>query len=96
MKYIIKNCPAYAKGITMFDCTYEYTTQIFCKEITNCPLKQIVEKCKKIDCDILVNTSINGKVRKNRCGAMDGMPLCCELIGKKDILSLLEIEEVDE
>ncbi len=32
----------------------------------------------------------------NRCGAMDNMPLCCELIAKKDILNLLEIEEVDE
>ena len=91
-KYIIKNCPAFSVcGICV-----SQEAECLCKDCTDCLLKQIVKKCKNIACDVLINTSINNKGRKNRCGAMDNMPLCCELIGKKDILSLLEIEEVNE
>ena len=40
-KHIIKNCPAY-KGY----CTNEFRYGQ-CLEISDCPLKQIVELCKK-------------------------------------------------
>lgn len=103
MKYIIKNCPNYLPEFFLLGaCKCEKGSSINgkyidnCKDVTDCLLKQIVNKCKKIDCDVLINTSINNKGRKNRCGAMDNMPLCCEIIAKKDILGLLEIEEVNE
>ena len=91
MKYIIKNCSAYSVcGICV-----SQEAECLCKDCTDCLLKRIVELCKSIDCDVLVSTSINNKKMKNRCGAMDNMTLCCEVIGKKEILNLLEIEEVE-
>ena len=41
-KYIIKNCPA-TKGTNGF-CADE-RTEVFCEDVTDCLLKQIVEKC---------------------------------------------------
>ena len=96
MKYIIKNCPAVYIFKGGYSCNnLDYDEHIFCKDIPDCLLKRIIELCKNIECDVLVNTKINNKGTKNRCGAMDNMPLCCEVIVKKEILNLLEIEEVE-
>lgn len=53
MKYIIKNCPNYLPEFFYLGaCKCEKGDSINgnyienCKEITDCPLKQIVEKCK--------------------------------------------------
>ena len=83
-KYIILNCPCY------YEKCLDTPRDVYknCVDITDCPLKQIVEKCKRVDCDCLID--------KRKCGAMDNMPMCCELFIKKDILKDLEIEEVNE
>lgn len=86
-KYIIKNCPALYGDEGCKEFTYE-DGSVNCKNRTDCLLKQIVEKCKKVDCDCLID--------KRKCGAMDSMSMCCELFIKKDILRDLEIEEVND
>ena len=89
MKYIIKNCPAFddqARCTAGPIITGNYLKECECFSV--CLLKQIVEKCKKVDCDCLID--------KRKCGAMDSMSTCCELFIKKDILKDLEIEEVNE
>lgn len=40
-KYIIKNCISYENGL----CDNQ---DVFCQDCTDCVLKQIVEKCKRI------------------------------------------------
>ena len=40
-KYIIKNCPAFCNDICGDD-----RKECFCDEVTDCVLKQIVEKCR--------------------------------------------------
>lgn len=46
-KYIIKNCPARYRG---YRSDYECCSKIDpCEEVTDCPIKQIVEICKDID-----------------------------------------------
>ena len=91
-KYIIKNCPSCMEYIETNSartyCCREFHHTAYCKEYTSCLLKQIVEICKQVDCDCLID--------KRKCGAMDSMSMCCELFVKKDILKLLEIEEVNE
>lgn len=92
-KYIVKNCPLYEQ----YDCfnlgkckNSSCCNGIhidFCKDISNCLLKQIVDKCKNVECDCLIE--------KRKCGAMDNMPICCDLWRSKDILSLLEIKECE-
>ena len=98
MKYVIKNCPNILLQKSIYPVcalTWKITAPLDpfdnyqdCKDIPDCLLKQIVEKCKKVDCDCIID--------KRKCGAMDSMSMCCELFVKEDILNLLEIEEVNE
>ena len=87
-KYIIKNCPAFSLEPTKAgNVCKKWCSSKPCQHYTDCPLKQIVKKCKRVDCDCLID--------KRKCGAMDSMSTCCELFTKKDILKDLEIEEVN-
>ena len=57
MKYIVKNCPLYeqydyfniGRCKNSNSCNGIHTD--FCKDISNCLLKQIVEKCKSISAE---------------------------------------------
>lgn len=55
-KYIIKNCPA------CFLCSDKHVcdenNDKYCKDITDCVLKQIVEKCKLFQNNYLVNDGV--------------------------------------
>lgn len=90
MKYIVKNCPACV--ISPSVCSEWHIKNggkaKDCQDISDCLIKQVIEKCKSVDCDCIVD-------RKN-CGQMDFLPMCCDLWKSKDILQLFEIEECEE
>lgn len=57
-KYIVKNCPALLKMVTinskkghetLFDSCSE-GKHCLCKDRADCPIKQIVDECKKYSC----------------------------------------------
>lgn len=82
-KYIIKNCPAILR-ITQICDDYRMTRDNpqFCKNITDCPLKQIVEKCKKT-VKIFSAESGTQPYAGGRCTEAEG------------ILQILDIQEVE-
>lgn len=43
-KYIVKNCPC----IVIDECNSFRDNEIFCEDCTDCVMKQIVERCKKV------------------------------------------------
>lgn len=45
-KYIVKNCPCYELG----NCNNEHIGDKYCQDCTDCPIKQVVEICKKYSC----------------------------------------------
>lgn len=47
MSYIVKNCPAILRMTKVCD-AYETTRDLpqFCKDRTDCVIKQVIEKCK--------------------------------------------------
>lgn len=73
--YIIKNCPCYELSI----CNYEYTEQKYCVYCTDCPIKQVVELCKKI----------SDHAEWCNCPDYPGAPLASR------ILQTLQVEEVE-
>ena len=88
MKYIIKNCPCYNK-----DYSCQSKNNIigkYCKDIADCLLKRIVEKCKyqsaEFD-DKIKNGNYHDKYKFFKSGRSDA---------GKEVLQLLEIEQVDE
>ena len=91
MKYIIKNCmnchPDYWINCTGnaenkgFRCLCLTPTNVYCKDISDCALKQIVDKCKQFD-EPIYKSETKDFYLKN--------PLADE------ILKFLEIEEVNE
>lgn len=68
MKYIIKNCPNCWHinrvipicGVTHKVCGFKGETEVsrYCKDIDNCVLKQIVEKCRGVQ-ENFYNTSLS-------------------------------------
>ena len=47
MSYIVKNCPC---NVTTEDmCDWENTNETYCQNITDCVIKQVIEKCKEYD-----------------------------------------------
>lgn len=90
MKYIIKNCPNYwyiNRAIPECGLTYkvsgfksETETCKYCKDISDCLLKQIVKKCKYFKNKIMQDITY-------KKGA--------DMV-ENEILNILEIEEVDE
>lgn len=84
-KYIVKNCPClyeYGKGDCCNDLKFDQHT--LCKDCTDCLIKQVVEKCKNIECPCEFNGA--------DCWE-------CSTAGQKtlaeQILQLFEIEEVE-
>lgn len=71
-KYIVKNCPATGAG-----CCGDT-----CPEITDCPLKQIVELCKKTK-RIFSTESGTNPYAGGRCTEAEG------------ILQLIDVQEVE-
>lgn len=104
MKYIVKNCPALRKMITissakrhetLFDSCSEGKHSL-CADRTDCPIKQIVNECKSIIED---NACTNCKDRDIECWQCEneyryraGLP---ELDLPKQILQILQVEEVE-
>lgn len=91
-KYIVKNCPAY--GVTT-PTSCALTSDDSC-EFTDCPIKQVVDECKRIIED---NACINCKDKDIECWQCEneyryrsGLP---ELELPKQILQTLQVEEVE-
>jgi len=85
---IIRNCPACQ--IEPSCCTEWHLKNgewKDCENINDCLLKRIVEKCKSTDCGALVENT--------KCGNFDFDGVCCEIATKKDILQMLDIQEVE-
>ena len=79
-KYIIKNCPCLYRG---YRSDYECDSKgELCEEVTNCLLKQIVEKCK------ISHYPVIDKQDFKLIGFTES-PLA------KEILSMLEIQELE-
>ena len=76
-KYIIKNCPYYSEDETLDG----YENMLDCQNITDCLLKQIVEKCLN-GLDFSIFKGVDG------CYSERG-------ILAKEILQLLDIQEVE-
>ena len=76
MKYIIKNCPAFNSY-----CNWCRDKQKHCKDITDCVLKHIIEKC---------NRNIDRVYYLDGKKIMQGQKLAV------DILKQVEIEEVND
>lgn len=81
-KYIVKNCPAITDGRNIQNiCT---NLNACCELITNCLIKQVIEKCREIECPCEFNGA--------DCWE-------CSTAGQKtlaeQILQLFEIEECE-
>lgn len=92
MKYIIKNCPSCRNynvfGLPKEGCCYHYMD--YCKNYSNCLLKQIVEKCKHMQAEFDAEVR-NGKYQEKfkwfKSGRSDA---------GGELLYLIEIEEINE
>ena len=89
-KYIIKNCPAYREkiietyptlGVKQWEDVCAVNRNLDCKDITNCLIKNIIEKC---------NRNIDRVYYLGGLKVMQGQKLAV------DILQQLEIEEINE
>lgn len=49
-KYIVKNCPAYNVDSEYWDCMHPDTESLSCKDCTDCLIKQVIEKCREVQC----------------------------------------------
>lgn len=91
-EYIIRNCPCYNNERFLSGflddkdtfCTY-YSKK--CQECTDCVMKQIVEKCKKI---IFLNSNVDF-VDEDACKQAIG-----ENVVANNILQLLDIRELNK
>ena len=86
MKYIIKNCECFYLNV----CCGTNTNRLYCKDITDCVMKQIVKNLKTC-------------LQDNTCNNCDGVgyydgckDIKCGDYQARKSLELLEIEEVDE
>lgn len=58
MSYVIRNCPCFVEGIAIKGneqktqtCNNHKVRELtHCKDCTNCLIKQVIEKCKNIEC----------------------------------------------
>ena len=75
-KYIIKNCELICNG----ECPNSKTG--YCQDCTDCPLKQIVEKCKE------VNTKFYDSVHQRYLSPSKAK-------FAREIMDLLDIQEVE-
>lgn len=84
MSYIVKNCPClfnsyYASGKTVrFECNDGNHDDKLCRDVTDCVIKQVIEKCK----ENLSSLETYIDIRSYECTML------------QDILDLFDIEEV--
>lgn len=91
-KYIIKNCPCFVEGIAIKGneqktqtCNNHKVRELtYCVDITDCKLKQIVEKCKTIKAINKRNSYVGEYIEFTQKS-----PLA------EEILDLLNIQEVE-
>lgn len=97
-KHIVKNCPAYIiNGQCAMNGEHDSPFEpVPCKDRTDCPIKQVVDECKRIIED---NACINCKDKDIECWQCEneyryrsGLP---ELELPKQILQTLQVEEVE-
>lgn len=89
-KYVVKNCPAYRKGKSLSHyckstgcCINTYVDGMDCTTISNCLIKQVIEKCKEA-----VRTYDNEEFYEDDCDRFFG-----ESAMAQEILELFEVEE---
>lgn len=80
-KYIVKNCPA-TTGTNGF--CGDDRKELFCDEITDCLIKQVIEKCKQVECPCELKGIDCLECGENRRKTF-----------ADDILKLFEIEECE-
>ena len=99
-KYVIKNCPAHFNSVRMLefsegDCNSDKVAGAYCKNITDCVMKQIVDECKE------TNKYYSFCLQKNRETnyKFQDEENMTWLMGRShhanEILRLLEIEECE-
>lgn len=83
-KYIIKNCPCFDKDNTQCLDTpvLPITEMILCQDCTDCVMKQIVEKCKKVQ-------ELEYQKGRLKCKSPSKAKF------GREILKLLDIQEVE-
>lgn len=85
-KYTIKNCDCYGFGDA---CLSNNANRLYCKDITDCLLKQIADKCNKATHDDLIPS----------CDVFKTADDVSQLYGRanlaNEILQLLKIEECE-
>ena len=95
-KYIVKNCPALLKMVTinskkghetLFDSCSE-GKHCLCKDRTDCPIKQVVEMCKHNLCDSSACILAGTERCNSECCFFHTTDLAAE------ILQSLQVEEV--
>lgn len=82
MSYIVKNCPCVKRGTEDYYCGEMCGVGEFikCKNITDCVIKQVIEKCK----EHLGSLETYVDVRSYECTML------------QDILDLFDIEEINK
>jgi hypothetical protein len=99
MSYIVKNCPAILRMTKICD-AYETTQDLpqFCKDRTNCVIKQVIEKCKTI-----IEKDYREEDRylfsEDDLKILDRISFDVGLVSKKvakQILQLFDIEEINK
>lgn len=94
MSYIVKNCPClfnsyYASGKTVrFECNDGNHDDKLCRDVTDCVIKQVIEKCKGA-----VSNYSNLEILRTACETS-------EAYGKaniaEQILQLFDIKEINK
>lgn len=89
MSYIVKNCPClfnsyYASGKTVrFECNDGNHDDKLCRDVNDCVIKQVIEKCKEVEIIENVKTLYDA--------VQNGM-----FLQANRILELLDIEEINK
>lgn len=85
-KYIVKNCPSILPMTRLCDSESIFNCGTYCKDCTNCVIKQVIEKCKGA-----VSNYSNLEILRTACETS-------EAYGKaniaEQILQLFDIEEI--
>lgn len=79
-KYIVKNCPAILPMTKLCDSESTFNCGTFCRDCTDCVIKQVIEKCKEVETIENVKTLYDA--------AQSGM-----FLQANKILKLLDIQE---
>ena len=83
-KYIVKNCPACLPMTKLCDSENMEKVGMYCWDCTDCKIKQVIELCRDVDCDIDYQNEKCWKCPKSGAKFMS-----------EKILQLFEIEECE-